>query len=231
MNKITINDKINIRDSFESFKPVGIITVYDKDGNVIARTHNMIVEEGRRMLMSLLFQYGTSILDTTSTGELQDSSDFLVPSDSSYPMFKFAKLYSICYAWSDNPIITNTDMKLDDIGYEDCVTGESSGLFTERLIGDRGTNSTTIKFDPYLKSISLQNVLTGSNLDDSTVNAMKKFNEIYITFKADVPNDDVDYSEVTESSKKEIYLFSRAVIDPIYFNSDTRVTIEYVLHF
>ena len=87
MNKIIINDLVKLSDNFnrniqDNFRPVGIITVYDKNGNILAQTHNMIVEEGRRMLMSLLFQYGSNIIKNMTSGD--DISNFLVSSEEEY---------------------------------------------------------------------------------------------------------------------------------------------------
>ena len=69
---IDLSDNIKVTDKIHNNAnraPItGVIRIYDKDGNLVKETHNMIVNGGRILLYGLFLRYGLY-------GEVSDESN------------------------------------------------------------------------------------------------------------------------------------------------------------
>lgn len=70
MKQNKISDSVSVNDNL-GVSPIGIVRLYDNDGNLILETHNMVVKSGREIIFKLFKHFVCGIDDTTDyNGEI-----------------------------------------------------------------------------------------------------------------------------------------------------------------
>ena len=238
-NKIEISDNIKIKDNtsehnFDNILPIkGIIHIYDKDGNLVQTTHNMVVKGGRYLLYGLFVNYGL-YGQKTASGDLPTDSFKISSGGGDQNISNFDKgKFSINFSYSAENVRTSADMTFDDVeetitsyqtvtagGGESTIINESKKL---DITNELDSSDLSIEYDVYELKVIFKATITGST-------TFQKFNQVYLSYT--IPQESSGSgSEASSSSSSDTYLFSRAIMDPVFLGTDGEYSIHYTLYF
>jgi hypothetical protein len=152
--QIKAEDKVNVSDSLNKRPgPVGVVSFYDENGKLIAKTHNMIVDAGIEMIMANILGDGTAF-------------GFSSTESSIFTNYKDAKLKAIIFSYNNSSgggaAVTTNSMTYSDVSSD--------------------TTATTIDLDNSnaIVSFANQSITITTNIRGSTIS---KFNSFYTTFE------------------------------------------------
>lgn len=186
----------------ERYMPVGRVEIVEADtGKVVYTTHNIIVKEGRKLIINSIFNDITNNANTN----ILDIKNFRF----------FYQLGS------------NTTMRLTSAD-DTYSTYEKKYNINEPITND-GTSY-------YLYTIN-NNVKSKSVINTSATDPYITMDCEIISSAINNASTSIDYEKIVaigliyEKASNEKYLFSRAVIDPVYMNPNKKYIVHYTMYF
>ena len=214
---IDLSDNIKVTDKVHNNAnraPItGVIRIYDKDGNLVKETHNMIVNGGRILLYGLFLRYGL-YGDVSDESKLtakfpQTNITGLSNNQLTNPVIADFKCgtFGVHFGYTSETVKTVSSMNLDDVNE---ITSSTQDSYLD--INDSSSGA-DVDFDVYELKVTFKSTIKGDTW-------FQKFNQIYLTYKLPA-----------EGGEQQEYLFSRVVMDPVFLGEDGEYSIHYSLYF
>ena len=222
--KYTVSDEINTENSSHSNPPIkGVISIYDKDGNLVKRVNNMVVSTGRYLLYGLFLNYALygDPATTKAMGVLPGTSFKLTKDETGVAQIeKFIhSKFSINFSYVTETVKTSSDMLISDV--KDIETNSR----TYTLDSEDVTSGVSIEADPFDLKITFKSTIHGAQ-------NFQKFNQIYLSYTL-VETDANGVATDTNALAGAVddILFSRVIMDPVFIGADGEYSIYYSLYF
>lgn len=216
---MTMSDTEEIYDGVkERYRPDGVVTLHDAEGNVVFKKHNMITREGRQRIMACLGIGGTSTIfdknlylylmkNNNAVASDTDTYTSLISSGTSLPNTSDLICVEITIEKYDSDYATAKD----ELG---STTNTSAAIFAPKVeYFDANSHPTD---EPYLHIIAK---IVGSDINNgsTTINKYGNYTKGGI------------FRHSTGSGAR--FLFSELTFPPVGINASTTYYIDYYIYF